>query len=869
MCRTLFYLISIVLMLSVVHPASAQPTGYILFEYWFDIGGTAVSDLTGNTAYPGNPNESEWRQNYEGPVDWKDNYGSRARGFLYPPADGDYTFWISGDDFVELYLSTDDDPANATLIAQVPSWTQHLEWGKYPEQQSAPVTLVGGQKYYIESIMKEAGGGDSMTVAWAGPGIGEELTIIDGAYLSPLIRGDDDPLLKIGSRGNIIWVSGFYDDNADGVPDDQEWVDILTAKGYNVDYTPGWEELDDAKIAALNAADLIIVSRNSSSGDFDDGDEVAQWNAITTPIILSSPHIARSSRWGWVDSASIVNIAPAVMELTDGPVVSAIDETVGPSSFIDTAPGNGAIFARGDGLPFIIEWEAGVEYYAGSGQTSGGPRMFFVAGTQDTAPVIGRGEMNLTPEGLGIFLEAVDILISDVRPDIGDITVPGDIVRGIPDDGDWPGAEHPALAIDDNVGTKYLHFKGETETTGIKVTPLDGPSLVTGLAFTTANNAAPRDPVAFELYGSNDSIDGPFTLIASGDIVDFAGADAWPRFTKNETAITFDNDKLYAHYQVLFPAVRDAGSANSMQIAEVELLGTVERDEGIVDDFENYNVFDEAIFKTWIDGTVNPIYGGSELSPTTEHIIPQGGFDSGKVLINNTILSYSEIHQTFDEPRNWTEEGDNVLSVYVRGDSQNTDNFVAPIYIRIGDYVLYYYNQFSFNTEGWTELIFPFEDFADIGVNLTETEVSEMAIGIGMHPNTVINHPSIEPLQFDPQSIRPLQVNTCNYCSYNGVVYFDEITLKTLAVYLEGRSVLTGCVFDGGAPVENAVVSLSPNAGSGDPLTDTTCTEGRYLMYPVVGGWNVTVTKEDGDKIYSGSLTNLQKGFNEVNFSPP
>jgi len=98
---------------------------------------------------------------------------------------------------------------------------------------------------------------------------------------------------------------------------------------------------------------------------------------------------------------------------------------------------------------------------------------------------------------------------------------------------------------------------------------------VTGITFTTANDAVERDPVAFELYGSNDSIDGPYTLIASGDIVDFAGETVWPRFTKTETPILFDNDVAYAHYQVLFPTVRNPGSANSMQIAEVELLGTV------------------------------------------------------------------------------------------------------------------------------------------------------------------------------------------------------------------------------------------------------------------------------------------------------
>ena len=199
--------------------------------------------------------------------------------------------------------------------------------------------------------------------------------------------------------------------------------------------------------------------------------------------------------------------------------------------------------------------------------------MFFAAGSQESVPDIGRGEYNLTPEGKKIFLNAVNSLLPAVERDV---TVPGDIVKGVPDDGDWPGAETPPLVIDDNTGTKYLHFKGETETTGFKVTPLNGPSIVTGLTFTTANDAAPRDPVAFELYGSNESIDGPYELIASGDIVDFAQADAWPRFTKNETPISFDNGVAYDHYQVLFPAVRDAANANSMQIAEVELIGIPE-----------------------------------------------------------------------------------------------------------------------------------------------------------------------------------------------------------------------------------------------------------------------------------------------------
>jgi len=127
-----------------------------------------------------------------------------------------------------------------------------------------------------------------------------------------------------------------------------------------------------------------------------------------------------------------------------------------------------------------------------------------------------------------------------------------------------------------DVTTKFLHFKGEVEPTGFVIEPAAGASIVTGLTFTTANDAIERDPISFELSGSNESIDGPYELIASGDIVDFAQETAIPRFTMNGTAIMFDNDVSYKYYQVMFPAVRDPGSANSMQIAEVELLGVLD-----------------------------------------------------------------------------------------------------------------------------------------------------------------------------------------------------------------------------------------------------------------------------------------------------
>lgn len=176
-------------MLGLVDNASGEVcTGSILFE-WFD--GTTGDNLDEavdgrNNNYPDNPNDSDWLPSFEGPTGRGNNYMTRVRGYLYPPTDGDYTFWIYSDDQSRLWLSTDDDPANMNLICELTSWTSPQQWDLYPEQKSIPVTLKGSQRYYIEALHRERGGGDCLGVGWGGPTIGDGPVIIDGMYLLPL-----------------------------------------------------------------------------------------------------------------------------------------------------------------------------------------------------------------------------------------------------------------------------------------------------------------------------------------------------------------------------------------------------------------------------------------------------------------------------------------------------------------------------------------------------------------------------------------------------------------------------------------------------------------------------------------------------------
>jgi len=173
---------------SVLPAAAVGGIGTILREWWMGISGGSVSDLNSNPNFPDNPTNTEQIKSLEEPTNWADSYGTRISGYLYPPETGSYTFWIASDANSELWLSTDSNPENASLIANVSGFTNRRQWDKYPQQQSLPISLNAGQKYYIEVLHKEDTGNDNVAVAWQGPGITLR-QVIYGIYLSPYFTG--------------------------------------------------------------------------------------------------------------------------------------------------------------------------------------------------------------------------------------------------------------------------------------------------------------------------------------------------------------------------------------------------------------------------------------------------------------------------------------------------------------------------------------------------------------------------------------------------------------------------------------------------------------------------------------------------------
>ena len=151
--------------ISVSSGAGCEGAGSITREVWTGVSGTTVSSIPVSQE----PNSTGELTIFESPTNSGDNYGARIRGYVCPPASGNYVFWISGDDHVELWLSTDDNPANKNLIAFHKGWTNARQWTRYSTQQSAAIPLLANQRYYIEALHKEAGGGDHVAVGWQLP----------------------------------------------------------------------------------------------------------------------------------------------------------------------------------------------------------------------------------------------------------------------------------------------------------------------------------------------------------------------------------------------------------------------------------------------------------------------------------------------------------------------------------------------------------------------------------------------------------------------------------------------------------------------------------------------------------------------------
>jgi hypothetical protein len=176
------------------------------------------------------------------------------------------------------------------------------------------------------------------------------------------------------------------------------------------DYADG---INATREAELEAADLVIISRNSSSGNFD-GPALGVFNGtLTTPVIANSPIALRNFRLNWFNIGST---ATSTSELRDGSDDSLLTYygVVEDLQFLDSnSAGNGTVdayvdvvddddFGAGDYLA-NVSFAAGTEYYA-TGPTASGFRQLFTLDAYDSAADF---DTDLTPAGRAALQNAI------------------------------------------------------------------------------------------------------------------------------------------------------------------------------------------------------------------------------------------------------------------------------------------------------------------------------------------------------------------------------------------------------------------------------------------------------------------------------
>ena len=183
--------------------------GSLLFEHYDNLANATDADITTALADPrvvaNNPTTlglitGEFNTRKIFPDDTHENYFARIGGFITPKESGDYYFFLRSDDASRLYLSTNETAPNPAV--DTPICKEEGCCGVFAEPDAGdiattatPISLVAGRRYGVLALLKEAGGGDYLQVAWrkvTDSTAAVDLPYLPGEYLSTGVDPNTD-----------------------------------------------------------------------------------------------------------------------------------------------------------------------------------------------------------------------------------------------------------------------------------------------------------------------------------------------------------------------------------------------------------------------------------------------------------------------------------------------------------------------------------------------------------------------------------------------------------------------------------------------------------------------------------------------------
>jgi hypothetical protein len=228
---------------------------------------------------------------------------------------------------------------------------------------------------------------------------------------------------------------------------DVGYTQLLAANGHTVTRFLSKDLPTAADATAYNGFDLVIVSRSTASGHYQQPEESLFWNTtITKPVIHLGGYALRGSRLGFTTGDLIPDTtSPAQLEalVPNHPIFSGVSLDAGNimvNSFAGIASHNGVTqrgislntspleaggtliarisagttidneLNRGTGM-VIGEWAAGAVINGGT-ETLGGNRLVFFTGSREMGITSeGAGIFDLSADGSTMFLNAVNYIV--------------------------------------------------------------------------------------------------------------------------------------------------------------------------------------------------------------------------------------------------------------------------------------------------------------------------------------------------------------------------------------------------------------------------------------------------------------------------
>lgn len=296
-----------------LEPYASTPSASLYFQ--------SVFDLTAHLSFPEAPKFVAFKSLWElsRAMDTANDFGARISGFFVPRETGPHIFYLSSDDGGELWLSSDTLSAHKELIAREPIWAGARQWTGTTipdgsvvrpnrENISAPIQLVAGRKYYMESLMKEGSGWDCMAVAVqqpsdpGPPANGSSpipSTLLGGYWDNPgansRIAITRDPAPQTGEVGQRLTLQAGVHLGYSDIPGASTVYYQWQRNGVDIAGATGAFFTTPSLTAADNGAEYRVIVRTADGAAVASGTAMVSVVSANTPVFLETHRSAEGN----------------------------------------------------------------------------------------------------------------------------------------------------------------------------------------------------------------------------------------------------------------------------------------------------------------------------------------------------------------------------------------------------------------------------------------------------------------------------------------------------------------------------------------------------------------------------------------------